>query len=83
MRTPQQELDRLRELAHSLDCLPDEDVQMLGGVKPSTTENWRKRGEGPPYVLFGNRFLYPRQPLAEFLKKRLRERDSVPAKAVL
>lgn len=76
-------LAHVRELAKALDCLPDEDLQLLAGVKPTTTESWRKRGEGPSYVLFGNRYLYPRKAVAEFLERRVRERREVPARALL
>ena len=51
---------RIRELAQGLNVLTDDDFALLAGVKPSTTEAWRKRGTGPSYVLLGNRYFYPR-----------------------
>ena len=77
------DLQRLRELAALIDCFTDQDVQVLGGVKPSTTEAWRKRGQGPAYVLLGNRPLYPREGVKKFLRDRLRERVAVPARTLL
>ena len=74
---------RARQLAQSLDCLAEEDLCILADVEPTTAENWRKRGKGPAYVLFGNRFLYPRKAVAEFLERRVRERRDVPVKALL
>ena len=75
MRTePTDNLDHLRAIADSLDCMLDEDLQALGDVKPTTTEAWRKRGKGPPYLIFGNRALYPKKPAAAYLQTLIRER---------
>lgn len=63
-----------RALAEKLGCVVDDDVCALARVKPSTTEAWRKRGDGPPYVLFGNRPLYPIEALRKFLEGKVRER---------
>lgn len=65
---------RIRELAQGLNVLTDDDFALLAGVKPSTTEAWRKRGTGPSYVLLGNRYFYPRVAVAEFLTAKTRER---------
>jgi hypothetical protein len=73
---------RLRALADSLDCVLDSDLCELARVKPTTTEAWRKRGIGPPYVLLGNRYLYPREGLRKHLSRLLRERD-LPARSLL
>jgi hypothetical protein len=67
---------RMRELADSLDCVLDADLCALARVKPSTTEAWRKRGIGPPYVLLGNAYLYPREGLKKHLGHQLRERSA-------
>lgn len=75
--------DRIRDLADRLDCLLDSDLCALARVKPTTSEAWRKRGIGPPYVLFGNRYLYPRETLRQFLNEHRRERNTVPAKSTL
>jgi hypothetical protein len=64
----------VRELARSLDCIPDAELQALAKVKASTTEAWRKRGKGPAYIVFGNAILYPREAVVEYLKTLVRER---------
>jgi hypothetical protein len=66
---------RVNELAKRLDVFSEGDICLLAKVSPSTAESWRKRGKGPAYVLFGNRYLYPRQAVAEFLQSQLRERN--------
>ena len=65
----------VRELARSLDCIPDAELQALAKVKASTTEAWRKRGKGPAYIVFGNAILYPRSAVAEYLQTLVRERS--------
>lgn len=71
------------DLAQSLDCITDEDLQSLARVKASTTEAWRKRGTGPAYIRLGNRFLYPRKAVAKYLDSITKERAVVSGKAVL
>ena len=56
-----EEIDRIRLMANGLDCLIEEDFQLLAGATANTVEAWRKRGQGPAYVLLGNRYLYPRK----------------------
>jgi len=75
--------DRVRALAESVDCITEDDLARLGGVTLGTVEAWRKRGEGPPYIVFGNTILYPRPGLREHLGSRVRERRRVPVKAIL
>ena len=70
--------DRVRVLADRLDCLTEGDMNTLARIKSSTSEAWRKRGIGPPYVLFGNRVLYPREGLRKYLCERQRERHADP-----
>lgn len=73
-----------RELARSLDCIEDAELQALAKVKASTLEAWRKRGKGPAYIVFGNAILYPRAAVAEYLQTLVRERNrGVPARAML
>jgi hypothetical protein len=74
---------RLSQLADSLDCLTEPDLLLLTDASPSTLESWRKRGKGPAYVLVGNRYLYPRKAVAEFVHSNLRERRASPAKDLL
>lgn len=64
-----------RALARSLDCLTEEELGVLAMAEPSTVEAWRKRGKGPDYILFGNRFLYPRAAVYEHLKSLVRVRN--------
>lgn len=76
-------ITRIRELAESLDCIVEDDLELLAGIKPSTSEAWRKRGTGPAYVLLGNTYLYPRPALRDFIANQVREPRGVPAKGVL
>ena len=73
----------MRTLAESLDCLLPGDVAGLAGVKDSTLDAWAKRGEGPDYVMFGNRRLYPRDAMRKFLKDRTREGRRATARSML
>ena len=77
------QLDRLRTLADKLDCLTESDIMLLGKLSQSTVEAWRKRGQGPAYILLGNRYLYPRKAVAKYLEGITRERNSVAAKEAL
>jgi hypothetical protein len=70
------ENDRVRLMANSLDCLIEEDFQLLAGATAGTVEAWRKRGQGPSYILLGNRYLYPRKSVAKHLDSITRERAS-------
>jgi hypothetical protein len=72
---PIRDLPALRALADSLDCVLQEDLCALAGIKASTERAWAKRGEGPDYVMFGNRRLYPRESFRKFLQLRKRERS--------
>ena len=76
------EVGRLQALADGLDCMTDDDLQLLANVTPGTAEAWRKRGQGPAFIRIGNRVLYTRKAVAEFLDSRTRERTST-AKALL
>lgn len=73
---------RLSVLVDRLDCLTEQDLQLLCDIKDGTEESWRKRGNGPPYVRAGNRYLYPRAGVAQWLAARVRERTVVPAGSV-
>lgn len=75
---------RIGALAESLGCLSEEDFCLLAGIEPGTAQSWRKRGTGPSYILLGNRFLYPRSAVAEFLQTKVRERrQGISAREVL
>lgn len=77
------EIERARQMASRLDCLIEEDVQILAKATHSTVEAWRKRGIGPEYILFGNRPLYPQKNLLEFLESKRRPRASQPVGGML
>ena len=77
------QLDRLRTLADKLDCLTETEIMLLGKLSQSTVEAWRKRGQGPAYILLGNRYLYPRKAVQKYLEGITRERNSVAAKEAL
>lgn len=66
-----------------MDCLTEEDLNLLTLTTPGTTKSWRKRGLGPSYVMAGNRVLYPRQAVAEFLKARMRDRAPIAVAGLL
>jgi hypothetical protein len=70
------ELDRLRALAARFDCTIDADFQLLAGAEASTTQAWRKRHSGPPFVLLGNNYLYPNKGIAKFLEELDRKRNA-------
>lgn len=72
--TTPEETSRLRKLADSLQCITDDDLQLLADVTPSTAEAWRKRGQGPAFIRIGNRVLYPIESIASFMESRRRER---------
>jgi hypothetical protein len=70
-------MERLRTLADRLDCLIEEDFQLLAEITPGTAEAWRKRKKGPNYIRIGNRVLYPRKSVAEHLESLTHERPSL------
>jgi hypothetical protein len=74
---------RLAALADALGYLTVEDLCLLAKVTDGTAANWRKRGLGPTYAMVGNRPLYPRDAVAEFLRSNVRERRTAPAKGML
>lgn len=68
------EVERLRALADRLDCLTEQDFQLLADATPGTVEAWRKRNQGPDYIRLGNRVFYPRAAVSSFMQGRIRER---------
>lgn len=74
---------RLQALADKLDCLTEADFTLLANASPSTVEAWRKRGTGPSYILLGNRYLYPRKAVSEYLQGITRERTRSGKAALL
>ena len=75
--------ERERQLADSLGCIVESDLCLLAGILPATAEDWRKRGRGPAYILVGNKYLYPRDALTQYLSGKTRERQPTPAKGLL
>jgi len=71
-----------REFARAMDCLTSEELRFSAGITEKTEEAWRKRGL-VDYVLFGNRYYYPKKKLADRLGSMMREARSVCAKDVL
>ncbi|WP_367181184.1 helix-turn-helix domain-containing protein [uncultured Ramlibacter sp.] len=74
---------RIQELAQSLDCFTEEDVCTLCKVTFGTLEAWRKRHKGPAYSRIGNRVLYPRAGVREFLDRQVRDRSASAARTAL
>ena len=72
-----------KALAASLDCFTERELQVLAKATAGTVESWRRRGHGPAYILFGNRFLYPRAAVADYLKTLVRTRTVPSAKGML
>lgn len=64
----------LRELAHSLDCLIQDEVQTLTGWTSGTLESYRKRGKGPAFIKSGKHYLYPRSAIVDFIADNTRNR---------
>jgi hypothetical protein len=77
------EAERVRELAQQIECISEADFCLLADITPGTAEAWRKRGKGPAYALIGNRYLYPRQAVAEFMAGAVRQRRTISAKDLL
>lgn len=64
---PDLNIEKREEIARSLGFLTASELAILGGVKVTTIEAWRKRRQGPKYVQFGNEPLYPISGVKEFL----------------
>ncbi|WP_326999038.1 helix-turn-helix domain-containing protein [Comamonas testosteroni] len=79
----QQDLEWLRAMAARLDCFIEEDFQLLAGVTSSTATAWRKRGQGPAYILLGNRYLYPRKAVADYLDSITRTRKAMGGEGLI
>ena len=71
-----------RELARAVDCFTSLELRTFAGITEKTEEAWRKRGV-LDYVLFGNAYYYPREPLVKKLAAMVHEARSTPAKALL
>ena len=69
------DIEHIRRMAESLDCLLEDDFRLLAGATRVTVEAWRKRGQGPAYIRLGNRVLYPREAVSAYLRSITRERN--------
>lgn len=74
---------RLAVLAGQLDCFTEDDMLLLTQATPLTLKQWRKRGDGPSYIRAGNRYLYPRTAVSEWLQTRMKERRALDVRGVL
>lgn len=80
---PHKQEPRLESIADSLGLLTEADFILLSDASAATVEAWRKRGTGPSYILLGNRYLYPKKAVSEYLESITRERRSGTSKAAL
>lgn len=64
---PDLNIQKRQEIARSLGFLTASELAILGGVKVTTIEAWRKRRQGPKFVQFGNEPLYPISAVKAFL----------------
>lgn len=70
------EIDRVRQMADRLNCMPECDFQLLAGATRGTVEAWRKRGLGPAYIRLGTRYFYPFAAVAEYMEGVTRGRKT-------
>ena len=68
---------KVAELARQVDCFTEDEYATLAGVKLSTVHAWRKRGQGPDYILLGCNYLYPRTAVSAHMQTLVRERSRV------
>lgn len=73
----------LRRIAADLDCFCEADLIALTGWTEQTARQRRKRGDGPPYILIGKNYFYPRTATLQHFKARTAERRTVPAVSLL
>jgi len=72
------------DLARLVNCLDEHGFATLAGVKVSTLDAWRKRGQGPEYVLLGRNYLYPIAAVERHLSSLVRTRSpSNPSKTLM
>ena len=73
----------IADLARQVDCFTEGEYAALAGVKLSTVHAWRKRGQGPDYILLGCNYLYPRTAISAHLQTLVRERGRSSARGLL
>ena len=62
-------------LANGLGFMTEEQLALLAMVKPSTVEDWRKRGNGPSYTRFGSAYFYDIDDVKEHLKSLTKQKS--------
>ncbi|MCS0585315.1 hypothetical protein NX784_27420 [Massilia pinisoli] len=67
----------LADLARLVDCLDEQSVAKLAGVKVSTLDAWRKRGKGPEYILLGRNYFYPISAVRKHIDSLVRPRPAL------
>jgi hypothetical protein len=67
----------LGTLARLVGCLDEHGFATLAGVKISTLDAWRKRGQGPNYALVGCNYLYPLEAVQQFITTKVRARSGI------
>jgi hypothetical protein len=78
------ETTTVTSLAKLVDCFDEEGFALLAGVKLSTLDAWRKRGQGPDYILLGRNYLYPISGVQRHLTSLVRARSPMsPSRALL
>ena len=71
------------ELARLVNCMDENELATLAGVKNSTLDSWRKRGKGPDYVLLGCNYLYPIHSVQNYLLNLIRVRTTIEPDSML
>ena len=72
------EIHQKEPLNNSLPLTTEEAAPFLG-IKPSTLEVWRCRGEGPTFLKIGRSVRYRKSDLLDFLEKSVRQSTSQAA----
>lgn len=62
-------------LANELGFMTEDQVALLAMVKPTTVEDWRKRGNGPAYTRFGSAFFYAIDDVKDHIKSLMKQRS--------
>lgn len=63
------EVTDARQLARELGCFLEEDLAALTNTTIGTLRNWRTQRAGPPFVVLGNRCLYPIAQARDWIEK--------------
>ena len=59
-------------LVNRLGYLTESQVLLVTGIRSTTAAAWRKRGDGPPYALVGNHYVYPLEPFRDWIESNIR-----------